>query len=74
MSNCCGNNEPKKAESVSSCCGDGNGKTILLYACSCGANVGEIADKAAPRSASQSLEITTNTFNRRWWRYAVGWA
>ena len=46
MSDCCGNNQPKKAES-SSCCGTGKAKTVLLYACSGGANVGEIADKAA---------------------------
>jgi len=45
MSSCCGSDKPKKAES-SSCCG-GGGKTVLLYACSGGANVGEIADKAA---------------------------
>jgi uncharacterized metal-binding protein len=46
MSKCCGSNPPKKAES-SSCCGSGKGKTVLLYACSGGANVAEIADQAA---------------------------
>ncbi len=46
MSDCCGSNQPKKTES-SSCCGAGDGKTVLLYACSGGANVAEISDKAA---------------------------
>jgi uncharacterized metal-binding protein len=46
MSDCCGSKEPKKAES-SLCCGTGKSKTVLLYACSGGANVGEISDKAA---------------------------
>ena len=46
MSDCCGSNQPQKAES-SSCCGDDKGKTVLLYACSGGANVAEISDKAA---------------------------
>ena len=45
MSDCCGSKEPKKVES-SSCCG-GDGKTVLLYACSGGANVAEISDRAA---------------------------
>ena len=46
MSNCCGSNQPRKAESTS-CCGAGKTKTVLLYACSGGANVAEISDKAA---------------------------
>ena len=29
------------------CCSEGNGKTVLLYSCSGGANVGEMADRAA---------------------------
>ena len=43
MSDCCGKSQPKKSES--SCCA-GN-RTVLLYACSGGANVAEISDKAA---------------------------
>ena len=43
MSECCGTPEPAPA---SSCCG-GGGKNVLLYACSGGANVAEIADRAA---------------------------
>ncbi len=46
MSDCCGINQPKKAE-ASSCCGGGDGKTVLLYACSGGANVADISDRAA---------------------------
>jgi len=46
MSDCCGNNQQKQT-SDSSCCGGEDGKTVLIYACSGGANVGEIADKAA---------------------------
>jgi len=46
MSDCCGNNQQKKAND-SSCCGGEDGKTVLIYACSGGASVGEIADKAA---------------------------
>ena len=43
MSDCCGKSQPGKSES--SCC---SGKrTALLYACSGGANVAEISDKAA---------------------------
>ncbi len=45
MSDCCGRNQSKKAES--SCCGPGKAKTVLLYACSGGANVAEVSDKAA---------------------------
>jgi uncharacterized metal-binding protein len=43
MADCCGKKQTQKAEA--SCCG--SGKTVLLYACSGGANVGEISDKAA---------------------------
>jgi uncharacterized metal-binding protein len=43
MAECCGKPKPKGA---SSCCG-GGGKNVLLYACSGGANVAEIADRAA---------------------------
>jgi len=32
---------------ASACCGGVEGKTVLLYACSGGANVAEIADRAA---------------------------
>jgi len=46
MSDCCGSNQPERAES-SSCCGDGKAKIVLLYACSGGANVAEISDRAA---------------------------
>lgn len=45
MGDCCGNKPVQKAESAS-CCGPAK-KTILLYACSGGANVAEIADRAA---------------------------
>jgi uncharacterized metal-binding protein len=44
MADCCGSN--KAQASNASCCGS-DGKTVLLYACSGGANVGEISDKAA---------------------------
>jgi len=40
---CCGSKKPKQAE----CCGGSAKKTVLLYACSGGANVAEIADRAA---------------------------
>jgi uncharacterized metal-binding protein len=43
MADCCGKKQTQKAEA--SCCG--SGKTVLLYACSGGANVAEISDKAA---------------------------
>lgn len=46
MSDCCGSKKPQKAE-ASSCCGAGKTRTVLLYACSGGANVAEIADRAA---------------------------
>ncbi len=46
MSECCGNNQPQKAES-SSCCGAPKARTVLVYACSGAANVAEISDRAA---------------------------
>lgn len=46
MAECCGNKQPRKSESAS-CCGAKGGKTVLLYACSGGANVAEISDQAA---------------------------
>jgi uncharacterized metal-binding protein len=44
-SECCGNGKkkPKQAE----CCGRTAKKNVLLYACSGGANVAEVADRAA---------------------------
>jgi uncharacterized metal-binding protein len=44
-SECCGSDKkkPKQAD----CCGGSEKKTVLLYACSGGANVAEIADRAA---------------------------
>ena len=45
MSDCCGT--PKPANETSGCCGGDDEKIVLLYACSGGANVGEISDKAA---------------------------
>jgi uncharacterized metal-binding protein len=44
MADCCGGN--KAQAQGASCCGSDK-KTVLLYACSGGANVAEIADKAA---------------------------
>ena len=44
MSDCCGKKQGEQAES-SSCCEAS--KTVLLYSCSGGANVAEIADRAA---------------------------
>jgi uncharacterized metal-binding protein len=44
MADCCGK-KPEKKKSEASCCA-GN-RTVLLYACSGGANVAEISDKAA---------------------------
>ena len=46
MAECCGSKQPRKSESAS-CCGAKGGKTVLLYACSGGANVAEISDQAA---------------------------
>ena len=46
MSDCRENSQQKKV-SDSSCCGGEDGKMVLIYACSGGANVGEVADKAA---------------------------
>jgi uncharacterized metal-binding protein len=45
MADCCGNNKAKA--SSASCCGSDKKKTVLIYACSGGANVAEISDKAA---------------------------
>ena len=45
MADCCGSD--KAQASSASCCGSDKKKTILLYACSGGANVAEISDKAA---------------------------
>lgn len=36
-----------KSDASDSCCSGGEGRTILFYACSGGANVGEVADRAA---------------------------
>jgi uncharacterized metal-binding protein len=44
MADCCGSD--KAQASGASCCGSDK-KTVLLYACSGGANVAEISDKAA---------------------------
>jgi len=44
MTDCCGTPKPTNE---ASCCGSEADKVVLLYACSGGANVGEIADKAA---------------------------
>ena len=46
MAQCCPSNEPNKADS-SSCCGASKSRTVLLYACSGGANVAEVSDRAA---------------------------
>jgi len=43
---CCGSAEPRLSES-SSCCAGGDRKRVLLYPCSGGANVAEVADRAA---------------------------
>jgi uncharacterized metal-binding protein len=45
MADCCGSN--KAQASSASCCGSDKKRTVLIYACSGGANVGEIADRAA---------------------------
>jgi uncharacterized metal-binding protein len=42
---CCGSG--KKKLKAADCCGGSAKKTVLLYACSGGANVAEIADRAA---------------------------
>lgn len=44
MSDCCGNKQEKKSDSS---CGCSAKKTVLVYACSGGANVAEVADKTA---------------------------
>jgi uncharacterized metal-binding protein len=45
MADCCGSD--KAQASSASCRGSDKKKTVLIYACSGGANVAEIADKAA---------------------------
>jgi len=45
MADCCGSN--KAQAQGASCCGSDKKKTVLLYACSGGANVAEVSDKAA---------------------------
>ena len=50
MSECC--DSPSSEAESSDCCGASEGKTILLYACSGGANVAEISDKAARELSS----------------------
>jgi uncharacterized metal-binding protein len=45
MADCCGS---KKAQApIASCCESDKKKTVLIYACSGGANVAEISDRAA---------------------------
>ena len=44
-SECCGSGKRRPKESA--CCGGSAKKTVLLYACSGGANVAEVADRAA---------------------------
>ena len=44
-SECCGSSQKKPKQS--DCCGGAAKKTVLLYACSGGANVAEVADRAA---------------------------
>jgi len=39
--------QANRPEEVPACCGSDSPKTVLLYACSGAANVGEIADRAA---------------------------
>jgi len=46
MSGCCENAAQRKP-AASSCCKGGNGRKVLLFACSGGANVAEISDRAA---------------------------
>ena len=52
-SECCGSSKkkPKQAD----CCGGDAKKTVLLYACSGGANVAEIADRAARAAIAKGL-------------------
>ena len=45
MADCCGSD--KAQASSASCCGSDKKRTVLIYACSGGANVAEISDKAA---------------------------
>lgn len=42
---------------MSECCGESRAKTVLLYACSGGANVGEIADRAARQLMAEGAGI-----------------
>lgn len=39
--------QPTSPEEVPACCGSDSSRTVLIYACSGAANVGEIADRAA---------------------------
>jgi len=45
MSNCCSGSD--KTAGATECCGGAAKKNVLLYACSGGANVAEISDRAA---------------------------
>lgn len=45
MTDSCRNSQSGQGDS--DCCGGKGGRTVLLYACSGGANVAEVADKAA---------------------------
>jgi uncharacterized metal-binding protein len=45
MAGCCGGNSAPAKNA--SCCGSDKNKTVLIYACSGGANVAEISDRAA---------------------------
>lgn len=45
MAGCCGSNKAQVTNA--SCCGSDKKKTVLVYACSGGASVAEISDKAA---------------------------
>lgn len=48
MSECCsGNKSSKSGSEKSDCCGGAKSRTVLLYACSGGANVAEVSDRAA---------------------------
>lgn len=50
MGECCGKN---KAKAPGESCGCEKKKTVLLYACSGGANVAEVADRAARQLTSE---------------------
>jgi uncharacterized metal-binding protein len=45
--------EPKPSETQEECCCGGEGRTVLLYACSGGANVAEVADIACRELAGE---------------------